>query len=181
MVRYVFDSSTRQETVDLRQKICFVCLGNIVRSPLAESMFAYLAEQDGVGEFYEVDSAGISGWHVGEPPDARMIRVASQHGFTYDGRSRQFRRSDFDKFDWIIAMDQDNADDLLRIALTQEQAGKIHLFRSFDPLSGKDLSVPDPYYGGIQGFENVYQIVERSTRGLLNYLEQKRVREGEIT
>ncbi|MBC8332037.1 MAG: low molecular weight phosphotyrosine protein phosphatase [Anaerolineae bacterium] len=152
--------------------ICFVCLGNIVRSPLAESMFRHLAEQAGLGHKYEVDSAGTSGWHVGEEPDRRMRRVAAEHGFRYTGRSRQVTKRDFLEFDWIIAMDASNHADLSRLADSEAARLKIRLMREFDPQGSPNDPVPDPYYGGIDGFEEVFQIVERSCLGLLDALER---------
>lgn len=153
-------------------RICFVCLGNIVRSPLGENMFRHLAQQAGVGERYEVDSAGTGSWHVGESPDRRMRQVAAKRGFKYDGRARQFRQSDFNKFDLIIAMDADNRANLRRLASSANDEAKIHLMREFDPQGGPNAPVPDPYYGGIDGFEKVYDIVERSCQGLLDSLER---------
>ncbi len=153
-----------------KKRICFVCLGNIVRSPLAENLFRYLAEQAGVVDKFEVDSAGTGAWHVGEPPDSRMRRVAASHGLKYSGRARQIRPEDLDHFDIIIAMDRQNLVDLARIARSPESARKIRLLREFDPDSQPQAGVPDPYYGGIDGFEEVYQIVERSTSNLLNAL-----------
>ena len=152
--------------------ICFVCLGNIVRSPLAESMFRHLAEQAGLGHKYEVDSAGTSGWHVGEEPDRRMRRVAAEHGFRYTGRSRQVTKRDFLEFDWIIAMDASNHAGLSRLADSEAARLKIRLMREFDPQGSPNDPVPDPYYGGIDGFEEVFQIVERSCQGLLDALER---------
>jgi protein-tyrosine phosphatase len=152
-------------------RICFVCLGNIVRSPLAENMFRHLAEQAGVGAKYEVDSAGTGSWHVGESPDRRMRQVAARRGFNYDGRARQFRQSDFQEFDLIIAMDTENRANLRRLARNPEEEAKIHLMREFDSHTAPNAPVPDPYYGGIDGFENVYDIVERSCQGLLDALE----------
>jgi len=154
-------------------RICFVCLGNIVRSPLAENMFLRLAEDAGVDDKYEVDSAGTSGYHIGESPDARMRRVAARHGLEYDGRARKFARQDFNRFDLIIAMSPTNREDLLRIAPDKEAEKKIRLLREFDTQGGPDATVPDPYYGGTAGFEEVYTIVERSCRGLLRDLEQR--------
>jgi len=148
-------------------RICFVCLGNIVRSPLAENMFLHLAHEDGSEIRYEVDSAGISGYHVGEPPDRRMRQVAAHHGFEYSGRSRQFHPKDFAKFDLIVAMDTSNRFDLLRMAKIPDDQKKIRLMREFDPDTDENLSVPDPYYGGIDGFEDVFCIVERSCQGFL--------------
>ena len=153
-------------------RICFVCLGNIVRSPLAENMFLRLAEEAGVAHKYEVDSAGTSGYHIGEPPDPRMRRIAARYGLNYDGSARQFIRQDFDRFDWIIAMSPTNREDLIRLGRDLDHQNKIHLLREFDPHGGPDAPVPDPYYGGIQGFEEVYTIVERSCQGLLRELEK---------
>lgn len=152
--------------------ICFVCLGNIVRSPLAENMFKHITEIKGVSEKYMVDSAGTSAWHVGESPDHRMRRVAAEHGLDYRGRSRQFVRKDYDRFDLIIAMDQENHRSLVQKARTPEHKAKLYLMREFDNMSGNQLSVPDPYYGGQEGFEAVYLIIERSCRGLLQALEK---------
>lgn len=159
-------------------RICFVCLGNIVRSPLAENLFMHLAKQTRASGRYEVDSAGTGAWHVGEPPDARMREVAARRGLHYDGRARQFSRRDFERFDLIIAMDQENRRDLLRLVPTPAQQAKIHLLREFDRTSAAQASVPDPYYGGIDGFEEVYDIVERACRGLLNTLEDGKLSEA---
>ena len=158
-----------------RIRICFVCLGNIVRSPLAENMFRHLAEGAKLGHKYEVDSAGTSGWHVGEQPDRRMRRVAAGHGFKYSGRGRQFMPSDFETFDLVVAMDSDNHSNLSRLARTKEELAKIHLMREFDPQGNPTAPVPDPYYGGIDGFEEVFQIVKRSCQGLLDALEDGKV------
>ncbi len=152
-------------------KVCFVCLGNIVRSPLAENMFRQLVNKAGLSDKYEADSAGTSAWHVGEEPDIRMRRVASKHGFEYSGSARQFRPQDFYNFDLIIAMDTSNRRSLLGLASKPEHRRKIYQMRAFDPEGGPDLAVPDPYYGGIDGFEVVYEIIERSCQGLLDALE----------
>jgi protein-tyrosine phosphatase len=152
-------------------RLCFVCLGNIVRSPLAEKLFIHLANQAGAGHKYQVDSAGTSSWHIGEAPDSRMRRVAARHGVAYNGRARQFQLRDFDRFDLILAMDQHNYAELVRMTGSEEQRNKIHLLREFDPEAGPGAVVPDPYYGGIDGFENTYQVIERSCQGLLQVLE----------
>jgi protein-tyrosine phosphatase len=154
-----------------KTKICFVCLGNIVRSPLAEKMFAHLAGEAGVGHKYEIDSAGTGAWHIGERPDPRMRRVAARNGLNYDGRARQFELEDFDRFDLIIVMDGENRRDLLELAPSEDVLGKIHALREFDPQGDPRAAVPDPYYGGWQGFEETYEIVRRSVEGLLESLE----------
>jgi len=163
--------------VSEKTKIIFVCLGNIVRSPLAENMFRHLAEKRGVADRYEVDSAGTSAYHVGESPDPRMRRVAEQRGFRYDGRARQFTPPDLAKFDLVIAMDQSNASELRRMARTKEEREKIHLLLEFDPQSSPGDAVPDPYYGGIDGFGKVFDLVERASRGLLDALENGKLRQ----
>jgi protein-tyrosine phosphatase len=154
-------------------RICFVCLGNIVRSPLAENLFGLHAKQRGVSHKYEIDSAGTSDWHVGEPPDARMSRVAARHDVNIDGSARQFKYTDFDHFDLVIPMDNNNLDALMALAKSPDARNKIHLLREFDPYDGSGQSVPDPYYGGIHGFEEVYDIIDRSVLGLLELLEER--------
>lgn len=152
-------------------KILFVCLGNIVRSPLAENIFRQLAEQAEQGSRFRVDSAGTSSWHIGEPPDSRMRRVAAQHGLHYQGSARQVTRQDLANFDVIIAMDRDNRAVLFSLANGASQQEKIHLLREFDPHGQLNSEVPDPYYGGVDGFEETYRIVERSCQGLLEALQ----------
>jgi len=151
-------------------RLLFVCLGNIIRSPLAENLFRFQAEQAGVDGKYSVDSAGTAAYHVGEPPDQRMQRTAELHGVNDGGTARQVQESDFDEFDWIVAMDRQNRRDLMQVASTPVKQAKIRLMREFDPEQD-DPDVPDPYYAGAEGFENTYQIVERSVQGLLEALE----------
>ena len=151
-------------------RLLFVCLGNIIRSPLAENLFRFQAGQAGLDGKYSVDSAGTAAWHVGEPPDPRMQKTAESHGLNNSGTARQIRESDFDEFDWIFAMDGSNQRDLLDMAESPEKQAKVRLMREFDPEQS-DPDVPDPYYGGAEGFETTYRIVERSVRGLLEALE----------
>ena len=151
-------------------RILFVCLGNIIRSPLAENLFRFQAEQAGVDGKYAVDSAGTAAYHIGESPDPRMQKTAESHGVINGGTARQVREQDFDEFDLIVAMDRSNGHDLTEIAGPPEKQAKIRLMREFDPEQN-DPDVPDPYYGGAEGFENTYQIVERSVSGLLEALE----------
>ncbi len=154
------------------RRLLFVCLGNIVRSPLAENLFHHLARQAGLDGKYQVDSAGTSAWHAGEAPDPRMRRVAQQRGLSYSGQARQVERGDFARFDLILAMDGDNYRDLMRLAGTPAERAKVRLLREFDPQAGDaGQDVPDPYYGGAAGFETTYRIVERAVKGLLQALE----------
>ncbi len=154
-------------------KVLFVCLGNICRSPLAEGVFRKAVSDRGLDPYFEIDSAGTGSWHVGEPPDRRMAATAQKHGVSLDGqRARQFSRRDLEYYDHIFVMDKDNLQDVLFLDHDDRSGYKVRLFREFDPEPG-DYQVPDPYYGGAQGFENVYRIVERTSKRLLDALEKE--------
>lgn len=155
-------------------RIIFVCQGNIIRSPLAENLFRNLARERGVEGKYHLESAGTSAYHVGEPPDHRMRQVAEEKGFKYTGRAKQFWADDFDRFDLVIAMDQENLRYLQFKAASEEDLNKLHLMREFDLASGPEMDVPDPYYGGLDGFSVTFDIVKRSCQGLLEALESGR-------
>jgi len=150
-----------------RTSVLFVCLGNICRSPLAEGVFRHVAAERGRGQDFLVDSAGTGAWHVGEPPDRRSIEVAARHGITLNGRARKVRPEDLQRFDLVIAMDRENLEDLEALADANGSRARLHLLREFDPRSAGD-DVPDPYYGGPNGFEAVYEMVRRSCDGLLD-------------
>lgn len=152
-------------------KILFVCLGNIIRSPLAARLFEHAAAQAGVAQEYEVDSAGTADYHVGDPPDERMVRTAARRGFDYTNIGRQAVSADFERFDLIIPMDLENKADLERLTRKPDQRAKLHLLREFDPQARGAVAVPDPWYGGPSGFEDVYDIIDRSVRSLLAELE----------
>lgn len=156
-------------TKENHYKICFVCLGNICRSPTAEGAFQHLVEEEGLSDFFEIDSAGTSAYHEGESANSNSQRTAKKHGITLYSKARQFRSSDLDYFDLILAMDDNNYANILRLASDQHE-NKIGRMRDFDPNAGNG-QVPDPYAGGIDGFENVFQIVKRSCEGLLNELK----------
>lgn len=147
-------------------RICCVCLGNICRSPTAEAVLVELIDEAGLDHAIEVDGAGTSAWHVGETPDGRSAAAARRHGVTLRGRARQFVVEDFERFDYIVAMDRANRRDLLALAPDAAAAAKVSLLRDHDPLAdGPD--VPDPYYGAGDGFERVFQICRAGGRGLL--------------
>lgn len=150
--------------------VLFVCLGNICRSPLAEGVFRHILDEEKLSDRFRVDSAGTGGWHVGESPDHRSIRTAATHGVTLSGHSRQIQPEDFRRFDYIIAMDQSNLQDLQRYLEGVGGNAALYLLREFDPKGGPGAEVPDPYYGGPDGFEAVYAMVERSCRGLLDHV-----------
>lgn len=151
-------------------KVSFVCLGNICRSPLAQGVFEYLVQKQGLEHKIEISSAGTGDWHVGKPPDTRMQATAKQHGVIMKSRARQFAAEDFNQLDLVLAMDRSNESDLSRMCRTPEARKKLRLFRSFDPESKGDEDVPDPYYGGIDGFEQVFQIVHRTCPEILKYI-----------
>ena len=154
-------------------RVLFVCLGNICRSPLAEGVFRHLVDDAGMSSKFEIDSAGTGSWHVGEPPDARAAMVAREHGVELDSRARQVSDQDLRDFDYVIAMDRENLRSLERMAATTPDASaEIGLLRAYDPDPEGD-EVPDPYYGGVSGFENVYDIVERSCEALLTKLRSR--------
>jgi protein-tyrosine phosphatase len=152
-------------------RILFVCLGNIIRSPLAARLFERAAQEGGLGGRVEVASAGTANYHVGDPPDPRMVRTAARRGFDYTNQGRQLKPADMDSFDLIIPMDLENKADIEGLARKPDHRAKIHLLREFDPQANGALAVPDPWYGGPSGFEDVYDIIERSVRGLLESLE----------
>lgn len=157
-------------------RIIFVCLGNIIRSPLAARLFERAVQEAGVAEKYEIDSAGTADYHVGQEPDARMLRTAARRGFHYAHRARQFNASDLDTFDLIIPMDLENKADIERLSSRRTQRAKIHLLREFDPQANGATAVPDPWYGGPSGFDEAYDIIERSVYGLLDSLESGRLK-----
>ena len=158
-------------------RILFVCMGNICRSPLAEGVFRSLVSEQQLLEQFEIDSAGTGSWHVGQPPNPHMQSVAAENGISLaDQRARQFIEDDLAYFDHIFAMDRDNLHDMLYFDPKNEYAQKVRLFRELDP-DPENFQVPDPYYGGDDGFIRVYQIVERTTTSLL----QKLVLEYELT
>ena len=151
----------------MKQKVSvlFVCMGNICRSPTAEGVFRHMAEQAGVADRVEIDSAGTHAYHINEPPDRRAQAAAERRGISMsDIRARRVQADDFQRFDYIIAMDRDNLA-LLTEWSDAEHQDKIRLF--LDYASTQEDEVPDPYYGGASGFERVLDLVEDASRGLL--------------
>ena len=148
--------------------VLFVCMGNICRSPTAEGVFRYHAEQAGQDERLHIDSAGTHAYHTGEPPDRRARAAAERRGMSLEGiRARRVNAEDFELFDFIIAMDEDNLE-RLRSEAPEEHRAKLRLFLEFGESAERE--VPDPYYGGSAGFERVLDLVEEASRGLLGTL-----------
>lgn len=151
-------------------RILFVCMGNICRSPTAEAVMRGLLRTEGLEHAVSLDSAGTGGWHAGAPPDARAVAAARSRGIVVEGAARQVTAQDFDDFDLLLAMDRDNERDLRAVAPDGEARAKVRLLREFDPaaVAAGDLDVPDPYYGGPNGFDRVLDLVEAACRGLLD-------------
>jgi len=153
-------------------RILFVCLGNICRSPLAEGLFRHHVESAGLSAHFEIDSAGTGGWHVGEPPDERMCATALARGLDIRSlRARQIRPADLEKHNLVLAMDRENLRNVRKLAGSAD-ASHVMLFRHFDPEPGTG-EVPDPYYGGEEGFREVFEIVDRTSRALLAHLRRE--------
>ena len=153
-------------------KILFVCLGNICRSPTAEAVFRAVAAREAPELMIEVDSAGTAGYHVGEPPDLRTRQAARRRGYDMSSlRARIVEPRDFEDFDFILAMDRENLKVLNHRAPVQAR-DRVRLFLEFAP-DAATTEVPDPYYGGPNGFEEVLDLVEAATQGLLQHLRQR--------
>lgn len=154
-------------------KVLFVCLGNICRSPLAEGIFKHYVIKEGLESKIACDSAGTSSYHLGENPDSRTIRNARKNGIELDHKARQFKYSDFENFDYILAMDNSNLQNVLKLKPASDDKSKIFLMRDFDDEAEGYKEVPDPYFGGDEGFQEVFEILERSNRNFLNHLIEK--------
>ena len=156
----------------MNYRVLLVCMGNICRSPTAEGVARHIAEKQGVARLLEFDSAGTHGYHVGEPPDQRTVAVARKRGYDLSPlRARRVNDFDFVRFDFLLAMDREHLA-LLRKACPAAHQGKLGLFLDHAEHHEED-EVPDPYYGGPQGFEHVLDLVEDAAWGLINRLAQK--------
>jgi protein-tyrosine phosphatase len=162
-------------------RLLFVCLGNICRSPTAEGVMRLLlaepADAQPTDPRIEVDSAGTGGWHVGHAPDERATAAAAAQGVTLAGAARRVVAEDFERFDLILAMDSTNLSDLRALAPSPQAAARVRLLREFDPAAdgAADLDVPDPYYGGEDGFGHVFALVRAACLGLLEEIRAGRV------
>lgn len=152
-----------------KHSILFICLGNICRSPAAEGIMKALVKKAGREDEFYIDSAAIGPWHIGQLPDARMRRCGAKHGYQFDSHARQFSAQDFDRFDLIVVMDEDNYKAISRQARTEEDKSKI--IRIADYLSAAHSqhysTVPDPYYGNEEDFELVITLLEDALARLL--------------
>lgn len=161
----------------MKQRILFVCLGNICRSPAADGIMHHLVAQAGLAEHYEIDSAGTYAGHRGEMPDPRMRRAGERRGYRFTHRSRPVCEEDFERFDLILAMDDNNYEALHRLAPSREAANRIERMVEFTRREFPDRTyVPDPYYEGHEGFELVLDMLETGCRNLLTSLEEQKTK-----
>ncbi|SIS49449.1 low molecular weight protein-tyrosine-phosphatase [Belliella pelovolcani] len=153
--------------------VLFVCLGNICRSPLAEAIFNHKLKENGLTDKFKSDSCGTSDYHIGELPDERTLQCASDRGVAVNHRGRQINRVDIREFDYILAMDKANKKNIenliVKYGVNHDQ---VYLIREFQP-NAEELEVPDPYYGGMEKFEEVYEILDESISHFLQFLKQE--------
>lgn len=156
-------------------RVCFVCSGNICRSPTAEGVLKKLVAEAGLAHAFHVESAGIGDWHVGERPDPRTIRAAEARGYRLESRAQHWKAGDFDRFDYVVAMDKTHARSLVRLATTEAMKAKISLARDHVPGGPRDADVPDPYYDELEVFDEVVDICRDACAALLADLRRKHV------
>ncbi|MFA5669838.1 MAG: low molecular weight protein-tyrosine-phosphatase [Balneolaceae bacterium] len=152
-------------------KLCFVCLGNICRSPTAEGVFIHKVKEAGLSSYFHIDSAGTAAYHIGKGADNRSQEIANKYGVHLPSRGRQLTYADLEEFDLILAMDSENFSNISHLDTRGIYSYKIKMIRYFDPTP-EDGEVPDPYYGGAQGFENVFEMLDRSAEALLEQLQE---------
>lgn len=152
-------------------RILFICLGNICRSPAAQGVMQQMVDDRGLAHRFSIDSAGIGGWHTGNLPDARMRRHGKKRGYDFSHRARQFdAATDFDEFDLIVTMDEQNHRDITRMASDDDDRGKVVRMSDYLKAHPDATSVPDPYYGGEQDFELALDLIEDGCENLLKEL-----------
>ncbi len=156
-------------------KILFVCLGNICRSPIAHAILEHKIKSNGLIHFFEINSSGTSGFHTGSTPDKRSLAVLLKHGIQFKHYAQQLTPADISYYDYIIATDHLNYDEIINMASHSlpNKANSVFLLRSFDLNEKTNFDIPDPYYGLESDFEEVYQICERSINGFLNFLRMQ--------
>jgi len=155
--------------MDQVRRVLFVCLGNICRSPAGENIFRHQIEEAGLSGHIECDSAGTAGYHIGKSPDSRMTKTMRARGYQVTGGARKFTPIDFDNFDLILTMDEDNHRDVLSQARSDQDRKRVRYFTDFCTEHDDD-EVPDPYYGGDEGFEFVADLMEDGSAGIIAHL-----------
>lgn len=154
----------------VNKRLLFICLGNICRSPAAEGVMKAYVHRAGRDDEFEIDSAGIGGWHVGQLPDPRMRRHGAARGYKFDSRGRQFARADFARFDYIYVMDNDNYRAVTSMARTAEEREKVVMLTDYLQQHQGAATVPDPYYGDDDDFDYALDLIEDACRGLMEEL-----------
>lgn len=160
----------REITKEDPYKLVFVCLGNICRSPTGEGIFIHKVKKAGLESYFYIDSAGTAAYHTGERADRRSQETANEHGVQLPSIARRFEYADLEEFDLILAMDSSNLTNINQLDRKGKFTNKVKLLREFDPEPG-NKEVPDPYYGGQNGFENVFEMVDRSCQAILEELK----------
>jgi protein-tyrosine phosphatase len=153
--------------------VLFVCLGNICRSPAGENIFRHQVKESGLSDCIACDSAGTAGYHIGKSPDARMTKAMRHRGYQVTGGARQFSPDDFNRFDLILTMDDDNYRDIISQARSDDQRKRVRCFTDFC-TEHDETEVPDPYYGGDEGFEFVADLIEDGSAGIIAHLRKTR-------
>jgi len=152
-------------------RIMFICTGNICRSPLAHAVFQRMVDETGLSDRIHVGSSGTDAYHVGEQADSRMRSTAAAHGLDFSHRAQRLKRRDIEEYDLLLTMDADNHRNTLALCRSEDEARRVRMFRDFDPEGRGD--VPDPWYGGISGFELVWDMVERTCAALLEDIRRR--------
>lgn len=156
-----------------KHTVLFICLGNICRSPAAEGIMKSLVEKEGMSDDFFIDSAAIGSWHIGQLPDSRMRKCGAEHGYRFDSHARQFQKSDFQHFDLIVVMDNENYRAITSMASSQADKDKVVRIADYLTHHREYTTVPDPYYGDYSDFELVIELLEDACQGLLDSIKEK--------
>ncbi len=156
-----------------KHTVLFICLGNICRSPAAEGIMKSLVEKEGMSDDFFIDSAAIGSWHIGQLPDSRMRKCGAEHGYRFDSHARQFQKSDFQRFDLIVVMDNENYRAITSMASSQADKDKVVRIADYLTHHREYTTVPDPYYGDYSDFELVIELLEDACQGLLDSIKEQ--------
>lgn len=156
-----------------KHTVLFICLGNICRSPAAEGIMKSLVEKEGMSDDFFIDSAAIGSWHIGQLPDSRMRKCGAEHGYRFDSHARQFQKSDFQHFDLIVVMDNENYRAITSMASSQADKDKVVRIADYLTHHREYTTVPDPYYGDYCDFELVIELLEDACQGLLDSIKEQ--------
>ena len=156
-----------------KHTVLFICLGNICRSPAAEGIMKSLVEKEGMSDDFFIDSAAIGSWHIGQLPDSRMRKCGAEHGYRFDSHARQFQKSDFQHFDLIVVMDNENYRAITSMASSQTDKDKVVRIADYLTHHREYTTVPDPYYGDYSDFELVIELLEDACQGLLDSIKEQ--------